>query len=223
MHRLAVLAAALLLTGAGHAQVQPDPKKLPPELAELLKLDADAFLKKYDKNRDGFVTKEELPDFLAKNFERSDRNGDGKLDRTEITALLNTLRVMLTPPPEVEKIVEKLLAAFDTDKDGKISKAEARGKVADNFAAFDLNKDGFLDRGELRVVAAQFLAAGGKKKDFPAALDFDSLDRNADGRLSRAELKGTPFEKVFDQIDTNRDGLIDRDEFEAYLKKVEKK
>jgi Ca2+-binding EF-hand superfamily protein len=221
MTRLVVLATALLLATGAHAR--QDQKKLPPEVAELLKLDADGFLKKFDKNQDGFVTKDELPEYLAKTFERFDRNGDGKLDRTEIAALLQTLRLMLAPPPEVEAVVEKLLALYDTDKDGKVSKAEAGGALANNFAALDLNQDGFLDRGELRLAAASFL----QKKKGPGfgkgAPDFDALDLNADGRLSRAELKGTPFEKVFDLIDTNRDGVIDRAEFEAYLKKIEKK
>ena len=221
MLRFAILAVALLLAHAGLLQAQPDPKKLPPELAEVLKGDTDAFLKKFDKNKDGFLTKDELPDYLAKNFARSDLNGDGILDRQEITALVQTLKTMLLARPELEAVVEKLLAQFDKDKDGKISKSEARGKIADNFAAFDLDKDGFLDRGELRLIAVRFLAAG--KPNPKAAQDFDSLDLNADGRLSRAELKGTPYAAVFDQIDSNGDGLIDRQEFEAYLKKISMK
>ncbi len=220
MNRVCLLAIALMLCATGSLPAQPGQKKLPPQLAELLKLDADAFLKQFDKNKDGFLTKNELPEGFAKIFARADQNGDGKLSRQEVAQLLQTLRVMLTPPPQVEKFVEKLLAQFDRDKDGKVSKAEARGKIADNFAALDLNQDGFLDRGELRLVVARFLAAGAQGA--PMTADFDALDKNADGRLSRAELKGTKWEKVFDQIDTNRDGRVDRAEWEAYQKKIEK-
>jgi Ca2+-binding EF-hand superfamily protein len=122
-------------------------------------------------------------------------------------------------------MVANLLARFDTNKDGKISKDEAKGKLAENFDRFDANKDGFLDKEELRRVAAVMLAArgdgAGRAPD--RAADFDDLDRNADGRLTRDELKGTPFADHFNEIDTNRDGKIDKKEFIAYLKKQAEK
>jgi Ca2+-binding EF-hand superfamily protein len=129
--------------------------------------------------------------------------------------------------PEIERVVANLLERFDTNKDGKISRAEAKGPLADNFDLFDTNKDGFLDKDELRRVAARRLAM---RADGPAGPrtgnqgpDFDDLDRNADGRLSRDELKGTPFADHFDEIDTNKDGKIDKNEFQAYLKKQAEK
>jgi len=48
-------------------------------------------------------------------------------------------------------------------------------------------------------------------------------DANADGRLSKEELKGTPWLAKFAEIDANGDGLIDRREFEAYLRKIAEK
>ena len=88
-------------------------------------------------------------------------------------------------------------------------------------------KDGFLDKEELRRAAARFRNLGqGKRPDQrgdsprkPATLDFDALDLNADGRLTRDELKSTTLADKFDEIDANKDGKIDRKEFEAYLKK----
>ena len=124
----------------------------------------------------------------------------------------------------------KWLADMDTNKDGKISKAEARGPLARAFDQADTNKDGYLDKEELRRLATRFLANQPKPGEArpggaPAANepDFDALDRNADGRLTRDELKGTPFYDVFDQIDTNKDGKIDRKEFAAYLRKQAEK
>src|SRR5262249_30824575 len=61
---------------------QDKAKTLPPQLAELLKLDADAFIKRLDKNKDGFLTKDELPfPRLAMQFDRWDMDGNGKLDK----------------------------------------------------------------------------------------------------------------------------------------------
>ncbi|HEY1860813.1 MAG TPA: EF-hand domain-containing protein [Gemmataceae bacterium] len=124
--------------------------------------------------------------------------------------------------PEIDRTVAKWLEQFDTNKDGKISKDEAKGKLAENFDRFDTNKDGFFDKEELRPVAAFMIAArangpaGSARNQGP---DFDDLDRNADGRLTRDELKGTPYADHFDEIDTNKDGKIDKKEFTAYLKK----
>jgi Ca2+-binding EF-hand superfamily protein len=236
MYRVLAVTCVLLLgcafAGAGGAD-KGDPKKKA-ALAEALKGSADDFIKRYDKNGDGFLTKDELPPFAAKFFEKADTNGDGMLDRKEVEGLLKVLRQQfgMAPgaaptPADVDRVVEKLLAQFDTNKDGQISRNEAKGRLAEIFDQFDINKDGFLDRNELRQVARRFLSApkGGPKGPFggPQPPDFDALDRNADGRLTRDELKGTPFEAVFDQIDTNRDGQIDRREFEAYLRKQAKK
>lgn len=75
---------------------------------------------------------------------------------------------------------------------------------------------------ELRPIAEKILAQ--KKGPFlgfgpGAAVDFDALDKDADGRLTREELKGTRFLNRFEEIDTNHDGRIDRREFEAFLRK----
>jgi Ca2+-binding EF-hand superfamily protein len=224
------LAVALVSEGGGQAGDKPDPKKkkLPPALAELLQAGPDAFIQRFDKNKDGLLTKDELPAYLHKPFERYDANGDGKLDRGEVTQMIQGLRAYFgiqakgPTDKQVEAFVNKLLTQFDTNKDGKISRAEAKGQLANNFDQIDRNKDGFLDRMELRAVAQRVLAnqkKGGPFKKAGPGFDFDAYDRNADGRLTRDEVRGTPLEKLFDQIDTNRDGRISREEFEEFLEK----
>jgi hypothetical protein len=63
------------------------PTKLPADIAALLKSGPDAFLKKFDKNKDGFLTKEEVPEALAPFFDRYDQNNDKKLDKNEIAGI----------------------------------------------------------------------------------------------------------------------------------------
>jgi Ca2+-binding EF-hand superfamily protein len=131
---------------------------------------------------------------------------------------------------DVDQAVEAVLKRLDTNKDGKISRDEAKGKPLEKaFDVLDKNKDGYLDRNELRPWAerigntGQFLKTA---KGFPESItdsrrpDFDALDKDADGRLTREELAGTPWAEVFDKIDANKDGRIDRKEFEAYFKQL---
>jgi collagen type III alpha len=237
MHRIAILLLALLLGLAapdlGQAGQTPAPKQPPPELAKLLRMTPDDFFRRFDKDGDGLLTPDEVPPFLRKLFEKVDRNGDGKLDRQEVAVLLKVVRERFgqgakqptAGGPDVEQALQRLLQ-MDTDKDGKISRTEARGKLAENFDRFDLNKDGYLDRAELRRVAQIMVAMRQQGGPGPGAqsaardtVDFDALDRNADGRLTREEVRGTFLEPLFDQIDTNRDGKIDPRELETFLKK----
>src|SRR5437899_9027126 len=68
------------------------PKKVAPEMARLLEGSADDFIKRFDKNGDGYLTKDELPPRLAAVFDRVDANSDGKLDKKEVAALMQILR-----------------------------------------------------------------------------------------------------------------------------------
>jgi Ca2+-binding EF-hand superfamily protein len=229
----AALAVGFVTVYFATAADKPEVKPLPPFLVESLKGSAEDFIKRFDKNKDGYLTKDELPPRLAQAFDRFDRNGDGKLDKQEVEQMLQMLRKRfgieknepVAAGPEVDRIVARMLERMDTDKDGRISRAEAKGPLAENFDRWDTNKDGYLDKDELRRVAARFLANRGGGPERPgertaaAGPDFDALDLNADGRLTRDELKGTPYFDHFDEIDTNKDGKIDRKEFEAYLKK----
>ena len=211
----------LVISSIGPAQEEKKP--LPPFLQKLFKATPEEFIKRFDKDKDGAVGRDELPPFLAKAFDRADRDGSGKLDRPEVAAMLQVMATMaggLRPNPE--QFVDGILKQFDSDKDGKLSKDEAKGRLADGFKKIDANRDGQLDRKELRAVAERALAGpldGGR----PAALDFDSLDKNADGRLTRDELRGTPFVEQFAEIDADRSGQVDRQEFEGYQKKDAKK
>lgn len=217
---------------------QADPlkgKKGSPAENPLAKLDTDGFLKLFDKQKRGYVTKDELPPRLAPFFEQMDRDADGRLDRTEIEQMLQVVKARAKAeakkqekpespkvPPQVRDIMDRM----DTNKDGTISKSEAKGPILQNFERIDRNKDGFIDSREL----AQFvrdsggLGMRGKMGDGRFApptnpYDFDALDANADGRLTKEEIKKTPWADKFEEIDVNKDGKLSKKEWEAFLKK----
>jgi outer membrane protein assembly factor BamB len=43
------------------------------------------------------------------------------------------------------------------------------------------------------------------------------MDKDGDGRISRAEMAGTPFKDFFDVMDKNKDGYWEREEWEGNL------
>ena len=230
-----VVFAFLSAPAAGQDKPKPPPPKekpkpLAPGLAKLLQGSPEEFLQRFDMNKDGVLSPDELPPRVAELFDRADANKDGKLDKQETAALLAVLRKQLgqpQPPPnaqQVDQVVQKFLERLDANKDGKVSKDEAMGPLAQNFDQIDANKDGFLDRDELRTIAAKFVTAGapGKPRLPEPAVpipDFDAHDQNADGRLTPDEVKGTPFAGQFAAMDANKDGKVDRKEFEAFFRK----
>ncbi len=73
-----------------------------------------------------------------------DRNQDGNIDSGELAAMRRQI---------VGERVDSLIGELDADKDGKISRDEAKGEIQRNFAALDRNGDGFIDRAELMQAA----------------------------------------------------------------------
>src|SRR5438270_430096 len=122
---IAVAVSACFYAGStGQAQDKQPPKKVPPAALELLKIGPAEFLKKYDKNKDGVLSKDEVPPFLAQAFGQFDKNNDGKLDRKELEQAAQVLRQRFAKGP---------------------------GGAADafDFDALDKNADGRLTREEL--------------------------------------------------------------------------
>lgn len=68
---------------------------------------------------------------------------------------------------------------------------------------FDLDNDGTVDLAEAKKAGAEM---------------FDRLDRDKDGTLSRAELRGRLSRKEFDAADADHDGTLSKEE---YLSAVE--
>ncbi len=197
----ALLAAVLATPGA--TQERPRPEQL---------------FRRFDRNGDGVLVKDELPPALANAFGRADANKDGKIDSKEFEALVRALprRPGGQPGPGAGALVERMLQRLDANRDGKIEKKEAQGPLAELFDRADANRDGFLDRAELTRVAGRFGGPGGAPGPGRRDADFDDLDLNADGRLTREEVRRTPLAEQSDRADANKDGKIDPKEFAAH-------
>jgi Ca2+-binding EF-hand superfamily protein len=96
-----------------------------------------------DKNGDGVISRDEAAarPRMAKMFDTLDTNKDGALAKDEMKAAH-------------DKMQARQMARNDTDRDGRISRAEAaaRPKLAENFDRIDTNSDGFVTKEEMMAV-----------------------------------------------------------------------
>jgi len=188
----------------------------------------------FDANRDGAIDRAEAAKHprLAERFDRLDRNQDGRLTRDERGQRHGMHH-------RGGKRHHGGIAHLDTDRDGRISRAEfalmetrmaerkARhaertgksGAKRDwhapmDFTAIDANRDGYLVRAELRAHRERLRPQ--REAAFKARFDakFASADLNKDGRLGRVEVEQVMprLADRFNWMDDNRDGFLDRGE-----------
>ncbi|MFV1958779.1 MAG: hypothetical protein ACC662_05130, partial [Planctomycetota bacterium] len=138
-------------------------------------------------------------------FERLDRNHDGFLDRQDLPP----------PPGGGDEAFDARFEAMDRDGDGKLSVDELPRPGL--LGRLDTNRDGFVSRAEAR---AGLRRAGRGRKDGneaglgrPRGLSRAALrrfDRNRDGKVEREEFPGS--DERFDALDTNHDGVLTRED-----------
>jgi len=162
-------------------------------------VDVDAFMKEYDRDKDGYLSKDEMPDWLHYNFDRLDANKDGKISKEELQKGMAYLQQRRRPSDVVIVLVE--MSDCDEGCSEELQRAYAY------LYKLDKNKDGKLDAKELEA---------GRKQAWEERVDrlIKRLDANKDGKISKKEAKGMVLEH-FDQLDKNKDGFIDRDELLA--------
>jgi hypothetical protein len=99
-----------------------------------------------DSNRDGNITRAELIRYRAASFSRLDRNGDGVLTRNDIPAIAARLN------PDLD--FDRLIAQFDANRDGRVSRAEFVNGPTVYFDQADTNNDNVLTQAERNAALA---------------------------------------------------------------------
>jgi Ca2+-binding EF-hand superfamily protein len=193
-----------------------------------------------DTNGDGVIERSEAAAFpkLAERFDQLDKNKDGRLTADERPQHARGMRGGRQGGARGAQ-----LKALDADKDGRISRAEARpdARLGEHFATLDANHDGYLDRSD------RLARKAAKRAEF-----FAGADANRDGRLTRDEfvveqgarsaerrahmaeqakaagkqdrMRPAPTEaerieragKAFERMDADNNGTVSKAEFDAF-------
>lgn len=108
----------------------------------------------------------------------------------------------------------------DSNHDGNISQSEWQSAslraANEHFQRMDSNRDGKLSRTEMDQARSQRMAKRGHGRE-ERRERLRALDKDGDQQLSRAEI-GNSMPRLaadFDRLDANRDGKLSRDEIRA--------
>lgn len=190
-----------------------------------------------DANRDGFIDRAEAARMprLAEHFDQLDKNKDGRLSADE--------RPMRGHGKGHKRGGHGWMQRADTNKDGRISRAEAlamQANAGERFDRMDFNKDGYVDRADMQARIAQkraaFFAGADDNKDgrlsrdeFVVEMGARSAERReqwakraaANGKQAPARTAPTVEQQIqratamFDRLDTDKNGFLTRAEFDA--------
>ena len=109
------------------------------------------------------------------------------------------------PPILVVEPVAMMIAAFDTDGDGRVTRDEMRKGVAKSFDAIDTGHTGKLGYIAFSDWAQKWL---GDPNALPGAYETDS---DSDNQITLAELQAK-FDQIFTRLDKDKDGVLTRAE-----------
>src|SRR4051794_39233268 len=146
---LAVLAASLALAGDKKDRAdnkKPAPAK-GPAAGPLHYFDVDRFFEEYDRNKDGYLTRDELSESLRHHFDKIDTNRDGRLSEEEVRRNAGWLQPRRRPSDTVYVLIEM----SDCDE----GCAEEVQRVYDVVRKLDTNKDGKIDPDEMKSMRHQ--------------------------------------------------------------------
>jgi hypothetical protein len=165
LNRFAIIAlvAAAPLAAQAPTAAQPAAKGPQPITKALYTGEIDKGFNVVDTNKDGFIDRTEMSANDAKvvaaakaqmlrqseaAFKQLDKDNNGSLSTAEFNAIALARDVRAEDPA-------KSIAAFDTNKDGKISLAESRAPRLAQFDRADTNKDGSLSVAEQQAAQQQ--------------------------------------------------------------------
>lgn len=139
IYLVAAIAAAVTLPSMVYASMD---KK------EGHRFNVEQMFEKHDANKDGKLTKDEMPERASKMFDRVDQDKDGAITKAEAEAAKEKFKKKRHE--RHGKFQAKMMEKFDTNKDGKVSQAEFTDFTMKKFAEIDADGDGNVTKEELK-------------------------------------------------------------------------
>ncbi|PAW62905.1 MAG: hypothetical protein B9S34_15375 [Opitutia bacterium Tous-C1TDCM] len=139
---------------------------------------AQSVFDRFDRNGDGKITREELPNAAA--FDRFDADRDGTIRRDEFARTAG--RGESATGTAGTRAIDAVVKQFDANADGKITREEAAAAAWFNRA--DADADGVIDAAELEIVrrlAARGGGARGALPDTPPAMSEQEVRQVTSG------------------------------------------
>jgi Ca2+-binding EF-hand superfamily protein len=176
-----MISAICTLTGASLAAAQPG---------------HGGRFEKFDANKDGVVTAQEVEAAALARFNEADANKDGKVTAEERKAVHEQKR-------------EDRFADRDANDNGVLERSEVAKMPEEFFTKLDTDKSGSLSKAEMEGFGHG--RRHGKHGD--KGMRFDS---DGDGAVSKAEALSKAKE-MMTKFDTNKDGKVTKDEAAAFM------
>ncbi|ADV82183.1 EF-hand domain-containing protein [Terriglobus saanensis] len=164
----------------------------------------------FDKNGDGELTRDELPERMQRLMDRADTDHNGRLTATEIRAMASSQTAPtgrpMAPGQNPALRGDLLVNAIDLDHDGTLSAEEIK-QASVSLKTLDVNNDGTISPNEMRP----------KVDPKARALHLlEEWDTNKDGKISKAEAPDR-MQAQFEKYDTNGDGFLTMDEILVFF------
>lgn len=174
------------------------------------------FLKSADLNKDGVIDQTEFQASRDKWFVELDADKDGFVSADELKAFGEKMhdQWMKKHGDQAQNgkqprgdFARHILERVDTDKDGRISKAEFDAEGTRLLARLDANGDGKIASDEMPQ--RHWARFGGQM--------FDRMDADHDGKVTKAEFVAAG-DKLFQRMDKNGNGIIEKDEMQKPMR-----
>lgn len=180
------------------------------------------FFENADKNGDGKLTKDEVPEQGWARMSEADKDGDQAVTKEELAAHFRERAGGMRPGGPDSPGGGRLFEMADKNKDGKLT-AEEMGERWERMSQLDKNGDGAITREELPQMGQGRGDSGGPGKSGgrpggegggQSTAIFDRYDKDGDQKLSKDEVSEEMWARL-GKADKNADGLVSKEELGA--------
>ncbi len=166
----------------------------------------ERFAARFDSDRDGKVTRQEMLDRVRKQFARMDLDGDGRITDADLPPILRGREILKGEGVGIGRgrgMAGGLgrLRAADANKDGIVTLDEVLAAAGRRFDLADRNKDGAHDKTDRDALDKEMTAYRVQR--------FVHMNGGKDGRVTREQYSAAAKER-FAERDLNNDGRLDR-------------